>query len=99
MPLIHSKSPAALKSNMRVLMGEISRSPHVQSRKQAIAIGLETQRRARKDFGGAMRPPAAPWFVRSEARNMGHFNGFIPGVTGGRADAVPGTVRGGSYIV
>ena len=47
MPLIHSSSPAALKKNMGVLMGDIGKSPHVQSRAQAIAIGLSTQRRAK----------------------------------------------------
>lgn len=47
MPLEHSSSAAALRDNMRTLHSEIGRSPHIQSRAQAIAIGLETQRRAR----------------------------------------------------
>jgi len=64
MPLEHSSSPGALKRNMHVLMGEIGKSPHVQSRKQAIAIALETQRRgsgratggvANFDNGGAVQ--------------------------------------------
>lgn len=55
MPLIHSKSKAALQQNMRTLHDEIGKSPHVQSRKQAIAIALETQRRAKKKaFGGGL---------------------------------------------
>jgi hypothetical protein len=46
MPLVHSKSKKALKKNIGTLMGEVGKSPHVQSRKQAIAIAYETQRRA-----------------------------------------------------
>jgi hypothetical protein len=58
MPLEHSSSAAALHDNMRALHSEIGHSPHVQSRAQAIAIGLETQRRARAaghaDGGGVI---------------------------------------------
>ena len=43
-------------------------------------------------------PGAPPWYVRSEAHSMGHM-GPIQGITGGRADLVPKTVRGGSYIL
>jgi hypothetical protein len=56
MPLEHSASPEALHRNMHTLMGEIGKSPHVQSRKQAIAIALETQRRGRDDGGGVAEP-------------------------------------------
>jgi hypothetical protein len=54
MPLEHSSSDAALHRNMHTLMGEIGKSPHVQSRKQAIAIALETQRRGGRDTGGVV---------------------------------------------
>src|SRR5580698_10515662 len=58
MPLEHSSSAAALHDNTRALHSEIGHSPHVQSRAQAIAIGLETQRRARAaghaDGGGVI---------------------------------------------
>lgn len=66
MPLEHSASPQALKRNMHTLMADIGKSPHVQSRAQAIAIGLETQRRAARghstggvagyDIGGGVDP-------------------------------------------
>ncbi len=46
MPLIHRATKAALKTNTRRLMGEVGKSPHVQSRAQAVAIAYETQRRA-----------------------------------------------------
>ena len=52
MPLEHSKSPKAFKSNVRTLMGEVGKSPHVQSQKQALAIAYETQRRGKKKAKG-----------------------------------------------
>lgn len=51
MPLVHSSSPAALGRNLHTLYGEVGKSPHVQSRAQALAIGLETQRRSRASGG------------------------------------------------
>lgn len=64
MPLVHSSSPKALKQNIRTLMGDVGNSPKIQTRKQALAIAFETQRRARAsggvvpgyDFGGAVDP-------------------------------------------
>lgn len=53
MPLIHGKSGKALAENMRTLHADIGKSPHVQSAKQAVAIALETQRRA---GGGKPKP-------------------------------------------
>ena len=63
MPLEHSSSDAALKRNIGSLMGEVGKSPHVQSRAQALAIAFETQRRGRAygdgvhgyDDGGAVQ--------------------------------------------
>lgn len=52
MPLEHSSSKQALENNMRTLHADIGKSPHVQSRDQAIAIALETQRRAKNKAGG-----------------------------------------------
>jgi hypothetical protein len=46
MPLIKSKSKAARATNIKTLMGEVGKSPHVQSPAQAVAIGYATQRRA-----------------------------------------------------
>ena len=46
MPLIHRATKAAFKKNVGTLMGEVGKSPHVQSRKQALAIAYSTQRRA-----------------------------------------------------
>jgi hypothetical protein len=52
MPLIKSGSDAARQTNIRTLMGEVGKSPHVQSRQQALAIAYETQRRAGRAEGG-----------------------------------------------
>lgn len=51
MPLIKSGSDKAFKSNVRTLMGEIGKSPHVQSRAQALAIAYSTKRRGKADGG------------------------------------------------
>ena len=57
MPLVHSSSKEALASNMRTLYGEIGKSPHVKSQKQAEAIALETQRRSQGRAMGGVAPP------------------------------------------
>jgi hypothetical protein len=46
MPLLHSKSNKAREQNVKTLIGEVGKSPHVQSKKQAIAIAYSEQRRA-----------------------------------------------------
>jgi Family of unknown function (DUF6496) len=46
-PLIHSASNKARQKNTKTLVGEIGKSPHVQSVKQAVAIGYSEQRRAK----------------------------------------------------
>jgi hypothetical protein len=43
MPL--SSGPGSFKSNVRTLMGEIGKSPHVQSREQALAIAYAKERK------------------------------------------------------
>jgi hypothetical protein len=53
MPLISGSSPAAFKQNVRTLMGEVGKSPHVQSREQALAIAYSKQRRGRAEGGAA----------------------------------------------
>ncbi len=53
MPLIKSKSEQALKTNIKTLMGEVGKSPHVQSREQALGIAYAMKRRA-KAAGGAV---------------------------------------------
>lgn len=51
MPLIKSKSKAAFKKNVETLTGEVGKSPHVQSQKQALAIAFDIKRRSRAEGG------------------------------------------------
>ncbi len=48
MPLKHSSSKKAFKSNVKTLMGEVGKSPHVQSKAQALAIAYSEKRRGKK---------------------------------------------------
>src|ERR1700722_16524757 len=93
MPLIHSKSDAAFKQNVRTLMDERGKSPHVKDRAQALAIAFATKRRGR-DMGGA----APPWYVKNEARNLMHPGPFLSAVPG-RTDSHNMAVPSGSYVV
>ncbi len=53
MPLDKSGSRGAFKKNVRTLMGEVGKSPHVQSRDQALAISYAIKRRGKKRRGYA----------------------------------------------
>lgn len=46
MPLKHSKSKKAFKQNVETLMKDVGKSPHVQSKPQALAIAYSEKRRA-----------------------------------------------------
>jgi hypothetical protein len=60
MPLVSGSSPGAFKQNVRTLMGEIGKSPHVQSREQALAIAYAKQRRGRAAGGGTPKVTILP---------------------------------------
>ena len=51
MPLLSGTSDATRNANIRTLMGEIGKSPHVQSREQALAIAYAKQRSGRAGGG------------------------------------------------
>lgn len=57
MPLIKSSSEKALKQNIKTLSGEIGKSPHVQSRAQALAVAYSMKRRARAAGGPVHEGP------------------------------------------
>ncbi len=57
MPLIKSKSEQALKANIKVLMGEVGKSPHVQSRSQGLAVAYAIKRRAKAAGGPVHEGP------------------------------------------
>jgi hypothetical protein len=95
MPLLHSSTDSAFKTNVKTLMGEVGKSPHVKSRDQALAIAYATKRRARGyAFGGA----PAPWQVRQEARSMIH-SGPILSAVPGRTDRHNMALASGSYVI
>lgn len=48
MPLKKGASKKAFKMNVQQLMKDVGKSPHVQSRAQALAIAYQTQRNAKK---------------------------------------------------
>lgn len=57
MPLIHSSSKPAFKKNVKVLMDEVGKSPHVQSRAQALAVAYSEKRRSRAEGGQVFEGP------------------------------------------
>jgi hypothetical protein len=59
MPLVSGSSPGAFKQNVRTLMGEVGKSPHVQSRQQALAIAYSKQRTGRADGGAVLHHPTS----------------------------------------
>jgi hypothetical protein len=69
MPLVHSASQKALDTNMATLHADIGKSKHVQSRKQAIAIALNTQREAKKKPKRALRNGQVSDRARERMRN------------------------------
>jgi len=102
MPLEHSSTPAALHRNMHTLFGDIGKSPHVQSRKQAIAIALETQRRAAAgraaggivphyDAGGTA-PPANPVTAVINALSAGAGTSGVAAPAGSTNTSAPSSV-------
>lgn len=95
MPLIHSSSQPAFKTNVKTLMGEVGKSPHVQSPSQALAIAYAEKRRNRA-AGGQLKP--AGWQTRSEARGMMH-SGPISSIVPGRTDRHNMNVASGSYVI
>ena len=95
MPLLHSKSDVAFKPNVRALLGEIGRSPHVKNRSQALAVAYSEKRRAKRAYGG---PAPVPWQVKAEARNLSHTGPILSAVPG-RTDRHNMNVPSGSYVM
>src|SRR5882757_6598487 len=96
MPLDHSKSPGAFRANVSTLMHDVGKSPHVQSREQALAIAFNTARRAgAKMASGGFTPPMGERFAARQQFREGFLHSSVPG----RADKLPITVGGGSYVL
>jgi hypothetical protein len=60
MPLDHSPTKAAFKSNVRTLMHDVGTSPHVKNQSQALAIAYALKRRGRAEGGAAEGDPLLP---------------------------------------
>ncbi len=94
MPLIKSSSPGAFKQNVRTLMGEVGKSPHVQSRQQALAIAYATRRRKRA-LGGKLTPgESMPHASMKSPFHVGPILSAVPGRTDHHAISVPA----GAYV-
>lgn len=94
MPLIHSKSKKAFRTNVGTLMNDVGKSPHVKSKEQALAIAYETGRRAGAKFAKGGSPMGTP----RAARQTSH-EGFLHSSVPGRTDKLPISVKGGSYVL
>lgn len=110
MPLQHSSSPEAFKSNLKA---ELSAG---KPRAQALAIAYSEQRRAKRADGGQAMIDAAlhvmrrasggvassdaPYFVRQEARAIQENPyGFSVGIGGGRTDKNNVSLADRSYVL
>jgi hypothetical protein len=112
MPLVKSGGKEAFKTNVRTLMHDVGKSPHVQSRKQALAIAYATQRRGKKK-GGAIDD--ALRLARKYAGGGSLFNmenlvmrgasyglrreGMLNSTIPGRTDKIPLNLKAGSYVL
>ncbi len=96
MPLIKSSSPGAFKQNVRTLMGEVGKSPHVQSRKQALAVAFSEQRRAKhRALGGSLTPgESMPHASIKAPFHVGAIHSAVPGRTDHHSMSVPA----GAYV-
>lgn len=90
MPLSHSKSHEAFKSNLK---SELAAG---KPKSQALAIAYRVQREAPRKAGGG--PASPPFYARAEAKGLEHA-GMIHSPIAGRTDRIPMGVRSGSYVV
>ena len=100
MPLIKSASDKAVGENIKT---EMKTKPH----RQAVAIALDVQRRAKMKNGGAINVArrinfdaggSVPFYARSAARRIEQ-SGMVHSPTGGRSDMLPANVRSGSFVM
>lgn len=102
MPLQRSSSDSAFRTNVKTLMGEIGKSPHVQSREQALAIAYSLKRRGKADGGGLgfglLKPPGRGSILRNEARAMMHAGPIMSAVPG-RTDRHNMKLASGAYVM
>lgn len=104
MPMVKghkAATPAGKSENIRRGMSEIGKSPHFQSREQAIAVALSEARRGMKkkaDGGGTQRALPLHGFPGAGAREHA-FQGPLGSKGAGRDDKHKVAVKSGSYVV
>jgi hypothetical protein len=77
-------------------MHDVGKSPHVQSREQALAIAYSTARRAgAKMASGGFTPPIGEHMAARQNFREGFLHSSVPG----RTDKLPITVGGGAYVL
>ena len=97
MPLEHSASKPALRRNIKTLMGEVGKSPHIQSPAQALAVAYSEQRRANRAAGGPVRGYDDGGGVASAIGGSGNVQtGQLPPATGVAQNWAPPWFGGGS---
>ena len=107
MPLDKSGTKEAFDRNVSTLMGEVGKSPHVQSRKQALAVAYAVRRQKRAVGGltqigptagaGAFNP-TPKMMVRHEQAALNH-KGPIMSLVPGRTDKHNMNVGSGSNVI
>lgn len=99
MPLIQSGSKEAVSKNIsefhtgKTYARTAAKFGKAKADKQAIAVALDTARRAKRAVGGM-----TPWTTKLEARGLTH-QGPIKSIIPGRTDKHPMNVGSGSYVV
>jgi hypothetical protein len=102
MPLIKSASQPAFDANIRTLMHDVGKSPHVQSRKQAEAIAFATQREAEKHADGgvaAAQPLKTGGVAVGTSKPVGLTTGPLVSSVPGRTDLHFTHVPSGAYVI
>jgi len=93
MPLIRSAAKENIGPNIKAEMAA------GKPQRQAIAIALDVQRRAKRAFGGPNPGMMSmPWYAKREAYGMLH-TGPIMSPVAGRTDHIPLSVPAGSYVI
>lgn len=102
MPLEHSSSKGAFKRNVSTLMKDVGKSPHVQSKEQALAVAYATQRRGKATGGQVSGLAASSSHMTGKGVSLGlpHMTkGPILSKVPGRTDAHQTHVPSGSYVI
>lgn len=92
MPLEKSSSSKAFNTNVKTLMNDVGKSPHVKSKAQALAIAYETQREAKGHAYGGVASQAFQSTMPGSGLGVvpGFAHGGTPTFKGPIVSSVPG---------